>query len=332
MAPTTLPGPVVLAPMAGGAGTPELVAAVGEAGALGFLAAGYLPVGRLADQIAAVRERRVPFGVNIFVPNPDRADPDEVASYADRLAPEAVRLGVRLGEPTWTDDQYEEKLDLLVGVGVPVVSFTFGCPCAQDVTALHRAGTEVLVTVTSPAEALTAANSGADGLVLQGVEAGGHRGGWLDGEQYGLLALIRLVRSMVDLPVVAAGGIADATAVRAVLAAGATAAAAGTAFLRCPESGAAQPYKDALVAREFAATTLTTAFSGRPARGLVNRFTERYGHAAPTGYPEIHHLTRPLRAAAAEAKDPAGMAMWAGQAHALAREAPAADVVRDLTP
>jgi nitronate monooxygenase len=332
MAPTTLPGPVVLAPMAGGPGTPELVAAVGDAGALGFLAAGYLPVSRLADQIAEVRERRVPFGVNIFVPDQERADPDELAAYAERLAPEAARRGVPLGEPTWNDDQYEEKLDLLVGVGVPVVSFTFGCPCPQDVAALHRAGTEVLVTVTSPEEAVAAANAGADGVLAQGIEAGGHRGGWLGGEQFGLLALVRLVRSAVDLPVVAAGGIADAFAVRAVLAAGAVAAAAGTAFLRCPESGASQPHKDALVSRDFTGTTLTTAFSGRPARGLVNRFIERYGAAAPTGYPEINNLTRPLRAAAAAAKDPHGLNLWAGQSHALARDAPAADIVRTLTP
>jgi nitronate monooxygenase len=332
MALKTLPGPVVLAPMAGGPGTPELVAVVGEAGGLGFLAAGYLPAGALADRIAAVRERRVPFGVNIFVPHPDRADPDEVAAYARRLAPEADRLGVSLGEPFWTDDQYEEKLDLLIGVGVPLVSFTFGCPCAQDVTALHRSGTEVLVTVTSPAEAVAAARSGADGLLVQGIEAGAHRGGWLGDEQYGLLALIRLVRSAVDLPVVAAGGVADAAGTRAALAAGAVAVAAGTAFLRCPESGAAQVHKDALVDREFPATTVTGAFTGRPARGLVNRFIRRYGDAAPAGYPEIHHLTRPLRAAAAEAKDPHGMALWAGQAHALARDVPAAEVVRDLTP
>lgn len=332
MATTTLPGPVVLAPMAGGPSTPELVAAVGAAGGLGFLAAGALPVSRLADQIAVVRERRVPFGVNVFVPDPDRADPDELSAYARRLAPEAARRGVPLGEPAWTDDQYEEKLDLLVGVGVPVVSFTFGCPCPQDVAALHRAGTEVLVTVTSPAEALVAANSGADGLVAQGIEAGGHRGGWLGDEQFGLLALVRLVRSMVDVPVVAAGGIADAAAVRAVLAAGAVAASAGTAFLRCPESGAPRPHKDALVSRDFTATTLTKAFSGRPARGLVNRFIERYGAAAPTGFAEVNAMTRPLRAAAAEAGDPHGLSLWAGQAHALARAVPAAEVVRDLTP
>ncbi|MGA8115143.1 MAG: nitronate monooxygenase, partial [Actinocatenispora sp.] len=195
-----LPGPVVSAPMAGGAATPELVTAVGAAGGLGFLAAGYLRTERLAEQIAAVRESSVPFGVNVFVPAADRSDPAALARYADRLLPDARALGADPGDPIWTDDDFEAKLDLLVAVGVPMVTFTFGCPTAEDVAALQDAGSEVGVTVTCPPEAAEAAEVGADFVVAQGLEAGGHRGGWLGGEQFELLHLIRLLKSTVDLP------------------------------------------------------------------------------------------------------------------------------------
>lgn len=318
--------------MAGGATTPELVTAVGKAGGLGMLAAGYLPTATLAEQIAAVRDVGVPFGVNLFVPAPDTADPDAVESYRQRLEPTAARLGTELGEPTWTDDEYEAKLDLLAAVGVPMVTFTFGLPTEQDVIALRRAGTEVGVTVTTPAEAVAADRAGADFVVAQGIEAGGHRGGWLGGEQFGLLALVRLIRSTVDIKVMAAGGIADAAGVRAVLAAGALAACAGTAFLRCPEAGTPEPYRDALVAPEFAETRLTRAYTGRWARGLVNRFIADQEPYAPDGYPQLHRLTRPLRAAATAAGDTDVMAMWAGQSHALATDEPAAKVLHALTP
>ena len=327
-----LPGPVVQAPMAGGAATPVLVTAVGKAGGLGMLAAGYLPTARLAEQIAAVRDVSVPFGVNVFAPAPDVADPTEVEDYRARLAPTAARLGIELGEPTWSDDGYEAKLDLLAAVGVPAVTFTFGLPAEPDVIALRRAGSEVGVTVTHPAEAIAACRVGADFVVAQGIEAGGHRGDWLGGEQFGLLTLVRLIRSTVDLKVVAAGGIADAAGVRAALAAGAVAAAAGTAFLRCPEAGTAQPHRDALVAPQFTETRLTRAYTGRWARGLANRFIAEQEQYALDGYPQLHQLTRPLRAAATAAGDTDLMAMWAGQAHALAADAPAAEVVHALTP
>lgn len=325
-----LPGPVVAAPMAGGPTTPELVSAVGEAGGLGFLAAGSLPAERLAAQIATVRETGVPFGVNVFVPGADTADPAALARYAAELAPVAAALGTRTGDPVWHDDEYEAKLDLLVGIGVPLVTFTFGCPGPEDVAALHRAGSEVGVTVTSPVEAAEAEQVGADFVVAQGIEAGGHRGGWLGGEQYGLLSLVRLVRSTVDIKVVAAGGIADAAGVRAALAAGAAAVAAGTAFLRCPEAGTSPAYRAALTDPRYAETRLTRAFTGRPARGLVNTFVR--DHTGPTGYPQVHQLTQPLRAAATAAGNPEYLSLWAGQSHALIRDLAAADIVKSLLP
>src|SRR5512133_428625 len=164
--------PVVAAPMAAGPSTPELVAAVSGAGGLGMLAAGYRTPAEVAAQIAAVRARTVaPFGVNVFLPGPP-ADPTAVAAYAQRLAPEAARRGVALGEPVGGDDEWAAKVDLLVTERVPVVSFAFGLPPAAAVDALHGAGAAVLVTVTTPAEATAAVAAGADTLVVQGAEAG----------------------------------------------------------------------------------------------------------------------------------------------------------------
>ncbi|MGY1673214.1 NAD(P)H-dependent flavin oxidoreductase [Geodermatophilus sp. SYSU D00710] len=323
--------PVVQAPMAGGPSTPALAAAVSEAGGLGCLAAGYRTPSAVREEVHAVRALTGQrFAVNVFVPGPP-ADADAVRRYAERLRPEARRWGVDLGEPRADDDAWEDKVALLAEERVPVVSFTFGLPRPDVVAALHAAGSTVLVTVTTPEEAVAARDGGADALVVQGIEAGGHRGGPSDrdGEgEYGLLPLLRLVARAVDLPLVAAGGIPDGAAVAAVLVAGAEAAQLGTAFLRCPEAGTAPAHREALTTS--GRTALTRAFSGRRARGLVNRFLTEHSPAAPAAYPQVHHLTSPLRAAARRAGDPGGQSMWAGQAHRLAEAVPAAELVRRL--
>ena len=190
-----------------------------------------------------------------------------MAAYARRLAPEADRRGVALGEPVGGDDEWAAKVELLAAERVPVVSFAFGLPPAGAVAALHRAGAAVLVTVTTADEAVAAAGAGADALVVQGAEAGAHRGGPTDPDrdELGLLPLLRLVGRVTPLPLVAAGGIADGAAVAAVLAAGAALAQLGTAFLRCPEAGTAALHRTALAAPGD--TVLTRAFTGRRARG-----------------------------------------------------------------
>ncbi|GAA0237793.1 nitronate monooxygenase [Cryptosporangium japonicum] len=321
--------PIVQSPMAGGATTPELVAAVADAGALGFVAAGYLTAGQLRDQIAAVRERtRTPFGANLFVPWP-RQD-TSVENYAKHIAPDADRLGVELGTPRWDDDDWAAKLALLLADPLPVVSLTFGCP-ADAIAALQHVGSAVAVTVTTVEEARSAAGAGADALLLQGAEAGAHRGSWSpDAEPVPLAALLADVRATTDLPLVAAGGLADADAVRTVLRDGAAYAQVGTALLRAPESGAQQAHKDALA--RPAETAITRTFTGRRARGIVNAFLREHEDAAIDAYPQVHHLTRPLRAAAARAGDPDRMALWAGTGHSSALDAPAAVIVRSLTP
>ncbi len=234
--------------------------------------------------------------------------------------------------PVFDDDAWAAKLQLLVEQPVPVVSVTFGCPSADEIAALHRVGSEVWVTVTTPGEATHAEQAGADVLVAQGSEAGGHRGTWDDAASedaaVGVLALVQLVRARTRLPVVATGGIMTGTGVAAVLAAGAVAASLGTAFMRCPEAGTSAVVRAAL--RGDAPTALTRAFTGRLARGIRNRMLVEHSAVAPSAYPEINHLTAPLRQAARERGDGDLVNLWAGQAYQLAEERPAAEVVARL--
>ncbi|WHT20875.1 nitronate monooxygenase [Crossiella sp. CA-258035] len=324
--------PLIVAPMAGGPSTPELLAAAATAGASGFLGAGYLSTEALDGQIERTRALGVEsFGVNLFVPTADSGAP--VAGYAERLAAEARRYGAELGQPRWEDDEYQAKAELLLARRVPVVSFTFGHPAAELVTRFKDVGTEVWVTVTTPEEARIAADVGVDVLVVQGMEAGGHRGAFANDPAqpgaaplYGLLAALRLIGAVTELPLVATGGLVHGADIAAVLTAGAAAAQLGTAFLRCPEAGT-QPAQRAALAAGDRETALTRAFTGRPARGLVNRVLTEHSAAAPAAYPQLHHLTRPLRAAAAKAGDPEAMSLWAGQTYPLAPELPAAELV-----
>ena len=323
--------PIVLAPMAGGPSTPALAAAVSRAGGLGFLAAGYLRAEQLAEQASTTRAQVSRFGVNVFVGGTEPADPARVQSYAQRLQPEAARAGIDLGQPRFDDDWFDEKIDLLRRDPVSVVSFTFGMPPAASVHQLRSAGSEIWMTVTSPAEARLAAEAGADALIVQGVEAGGHRGVFVDDNDQSdltLLAALQLVRAEVDLPLIAAGSLMTGAAVAAVLAAGASAAQLGTAFLRTPEAGTSRTQRDATA--DPTPTVLTRAFSGRTARTIRNRLVEEYGAAAPRAYPEVHHLTAPLRAHGRAAGDPDVVNLWAGQTHRLAESIPAEELTRRL--
>lgn len=330
---STLREPIVQAPLAGGPSTPRLAAAVNEAGGLGFLAAGY----KTSDAVRAdIRELRSltsrPFGVNIFAPPSPGVDGGALATYAARLEAEAHRYGVDLGEARHDDDDFEAKLALVVEERIEIVSFTFGCPRSEVVAQLREVGCDVWVTVTNPDEAIAARDAGASALVVQGFEAGGHRGYFrdaLDADDLGLLVALRLVAHRVELPLVAAGGIADGAAVAAALCAGATAAQVGSALMLTPEAGTSAPHRAAIAAA--GATRLTRAFSGRQARGIVNRFMEEHGAEAPLAYPDVHHLTTPIRAAARDAGDPQAINLWAGQAHSLAQQVPAAEVVRRLS-
>lgn len=330
--------------MAGGISTPALAAAVSDAGGLGFLAAGYRTPEAVAAEVAELRGRTErPFGLNIFAAGGEPADHAVVEAYAARIGVEG-----ELGEPRHDDDHLDAKVVLAAELAVPVVSFTFGVPSAAQVEALHSAGCAVWVTVTTPDEAAAALapaaegadphateagaslTLGADALILQGFEAGGHRGSFDDlaPQDFGLLTLLRLVAGITDVPLIASGGLFDGAGIAAVLAAGAAAAQLGTAFMLCPEAATSPAHRLAIESK--AETDVTRAFTGRRARGVVNRFMRDHQDAAPSAYPEIHHLTSPLRAAAKAAGDPDGFHLWAGQAHSRSRAIPAAELVDEL--
>ncbi|WP_253866406.1 nitronate monooxygenase [Micromonospora sp. WMMA2032] len=328
--------PVVAAPMAGGPSTTRLATAVGTAGGFAFLAAGYRTPEAVAAEIAELRAGGHPFGVNVFVPTPVPVTEAEFRRYAGRIAPEGAPYGLDLAtvDRVADDDHWDAKLDLLRREPVPVVSFTFGPPPAAVVRDLRRAGSRVLVTVTGPEEAAVAANLGVDGLVAQSGAAGGHLGTFTPAAPPAprpLPDLVRQVAGRTGLPVLAAGGVGGGRDVADALAAGAVGVLVGTLLLLADESGTGRTHRDALVDPARDRTVVTRAFTGRPARALRNRFVERHDAAAPLGYPALHHLTRPLRVAAAGAGDADRLHLWAGTGWRGARAAPAADLVAELT-
>jgi len=327
--------PLVVAPMAGGPSTPALVIAAVEAGALGFLAGGYKTAADMASEIARVRSATSgAFGVNLFVPGHATRQPLALSAYVALLEEEEARgLGAQVGAPVWDDDAYGSKLDVLLTNPPPLVSFTFGCPGTDAVKALQAAGTLVAITVTTPEEAVLAEQAGADCLCVQGSEAGAHRGSFANdpgtAADYPLAALFAQVRQSSDLPLIAAGGMAGPDDVVTVLAAGATQAQLGTAFLRCTESGAHPLYKAALADPRFSATAITRAFSGRRARSLVNDFMRAH-KGAPAAYPEVNNATRPLRAAAQASGDVQRMSLYAGEGFRAAEQRSAAEIIERL--
>ncbi len=325
--------PIIQAPMAGGPSTPELTAAVSAAGGFGFVAGGYLSSSQLAAQIASTRAlSAAPFGVNLFCPSAPTTEPERVASYAETIEPEAERLGTSLGEPTWDGDNFSEKLSLVCDQDVDLVSFTFGCPRAHEIDELHSAGLSVAVTVTSGDEARFADERGADLLVVQGTEAGGHQGSFLEltVNVTPLVTLLEEIGASASVPLIASGGIMNGAAARVALDRGAIAVALGTAFLCADEAGTSTLYREVLLRQSYEETVVTRAFSGRYARGLNNEFAVRYGAQAPEAYPELHHLTRPLRAAATEAGDPTTPNFWAGEGWRAVSSEPAGQIVARL--
>ncbi|WP_206508584.1 nitronate monooxygenase [Rhodococcus sp. BGS-1C] len=317
--------PIISAPMAGGPSTPELAAAVTRAGGLGMLAGALLDMETFAAQIDSLRE--LTFGVNLFLPDdPTEADVD---AYAHTLAPWFRKFDVSPGDMPRRDDRYREKFAWLVEHPVPLVSSTFGTFDAAETEALHQVGTEVWCTVTSSAEAMEADAAGVDALIVQGPEAGGHRGSF-DGSapEVSLIDLLADVRSASDLPRIAAGGLMDGHDIAPLLAGGsAHAAQLGTAFLDTHEAGTRPVHREQLTANPE--TAVTRAFSGRPARGLVNEFMQTFGADAPLAYPDVHYLTAPMRAKAGAAGDPSALSMWAGTGHSRARNAAASELMAE---
>lgn len=320
-----------------GVSTPDMAAAVSNAGALGSIALGAVDAEAAREMIAAVRRRTErPFNVNLFVHRPARHRAEVEAQWRAAMMPLFARFGAAppatLREIYRSFAEDEAMLSLLVEMRPAVVSFHFGLPDQRRIAALKAAGCILLASVTSLAEAQAARTAGVDLLVAQGYEAGGHRGMFdpdAPDDQLSIFALTRLLVARSGLPVIAAGGIMDGRGVRAALDLGAVAAQMGTAFIGCPESSADAAYRDALFGQAAAHTAMTRVISGRPARCLRNGFVAwgEDSQLTPPDYPIAYDAGKALNQAAKAHGDGGYGAQWAGQGAPLARALPAAELI-----
>lgn len=332
--------PIIQAPMAG-VSTPELAAAVSNAGALGSISIGASSAAqaqRMIEETQALTAR--PYNVNVFCHQPARRDPVTESAWLAHIAPLFRNLG--LEAPTSLNEIYksflegEEIFQLLLAMRPPVISFHFGLPAEDRLTTLRQAGIKMLATATNLPEAKRIEKAGLDAIVAQGIEAGGHRG-LFDPErhdtEYSTSVLVRLLVDQVSIPVIAAGGMMDGHGINAALELGASGVQLGTAFILCPESAASAAYRKALKSEKAYSTKMTSAISGRPARGLSNRLTEyvgEIGNPRPAAYPLAYEAAKALNAAAtAQGKDDFAV-HWAGQGAPLAREIPAGALIEAL--
>ncbi|MDP2012528.1 MAG: nitronate monooxygenase [Phenylobacterium sp.] len=328
-----LPVPILQAPMVG-ASSPEMAVAVSKAGGLGALGAGALAPADIEPAVAALRSATDrPFGVNLFI-NPVAAPRAEVIDASlRRLAPWYAELGAPLpATPNDYAPDFEGQFAALVRAAPAVASFTFSILTKAQVDALRAAGSYVVGTATTVAEARAWAAVGADGISAQGAEAGGHRGHFLaetEGSVVGTMALVTTIRDAVDIPVIAAGGIMDGKGVAAALALGADAVQMGTAFLLADQTAVSAPWRSALESAGDDPTRLTRAFTGRHARGIENRFMREMRGVEDDvpAYPIQNRLTQPLRAAAAKAGEAQMLSLWAGQGVRLAKPGDAGEMV-----
>ena len=328
--------PIVLAPMAGEASTPALAAAVSNGGGLGSLGAAYSSPDAIRQMIRATRALTdKPFAINLFVIDPVTADPAKVTAARAVLEPWRARYGVADDVPGLALPDLDVQLQAIIEERPAGFSFAFGALSPDRIAALKQAGIIVVGTATTVPEAIRLEADGVDAIAAQGAEAGAHRGSFLDAFENSMVGTMALVPAIVDrvkVPVIAAGGIMDGRGIAAALMLGAAGVQLGTAFLTCPECGASEAWKGALLAQKADATQVTRAFSGRPARGIRNRFMAEIGarQAELPGFPALNSLTRGIRGAAAKAGDAEALSLWAGQGAPLARRLPAGELLRTL--
>ncbi|HYG89235.1 MAG TPA: nitronate monooxygenase [Azospirillum sp.] len=325
--------PIIQAPMAGGGDTPALVAAVSGAGGFGSVGAAYLTPAQIAETVQAVRARTDrPFGINLFAPTPAPA-PTDAGPALSRIAPYYAELGLPApATPTLAPDAFDDQLAAVLESGAAVFSVTFGIPSAEAIAAVKARGILFVGTATTVDEAVALERAGADAVVAQGGEAGGHRGTFATDFAAGMVGTMALVPQVVDavrIPVIASGGIMDGRGVAAALTLGASAVQMGTAFLTCDEAGVAETYKQTLLNAREHETRVTRAFSGRPARGIANRVMDEVDTApeAILPFPLQNTLTRAMRVAAGKQGRAEYLSLWAGQGVRLARRQPAAELV-----
>lgn len=327
--------PIFQAPMAGGVSTPELVAAVSNAGGLGNLGGGYLTSEQLRNEIRKIKQQTDrPFGVNLFVPEPSEESEESICQMTDYLNKYRIELGTAQNPAIMKfSESFEEQIQVLLEEHVPVFSFTFGIPSQDVIQTMKQHGIFVIGTATTVAEAKQLEAAGADAIVAQGSEAGGHRGTFMKDPSHALIGTMAIVPQIVDhvsIPVIAAGGIMDGRGLAASLILGAAAVQMGTAFLACPESGAHETYKQKILSSNEDSTEITRVYSGKASRGIQTKFMidmRQYPGNIPA-YPIQNALTRDIRQAAAKANNPEYMSLWAGQGLRLAGAQPAASIVK----
>lgn len=327
--------PIIQAPMAGGGDTPAMVAAVSEAGGMGSIGAAYLSPAEIAEAAREVRRRTDrPFAINLFAPWPTPGPADAAPAIA-ALNPFFAELGLPFPEaPRPKPAPFANQLAAVLDSGASVFSFTFGIPPAEALEALRSKGMILMGTATTVDEAISLEAAGVDAVIAQGAEAGGHRGTFDEGAEGGLVGTIALVPQMVDaisIPIVASGGIMDGRGVAAALMLGAQAVQMGTAFMTCDEAGVPAAYRAALLAADEDQTGITRAFSGRRARGVVNRVMQTVPEETILPFPLQNALTRPMRTAAASQGRAEFLSLWAGQGLRMLRAEPAAELVARLT-
>ncbi len=330
--------PIIQAPMAG-VQTSALAIAVSAAGGLGSLPCAMLGMQEIRDQLALITSATDrPYNINFFCHRPPVEDAARNAAWQNALAPYYTEFGLDPGEVPEAEDRApfgEEALEILREFEPPVVSFHFGLPADDLLQGVRATGARILCSATTVAEARWLEARGVDAIIAQGLEAGGHRGMFLGEDittQVGTLALLPQIVAAVDLPVIAAGGISDAAGVRAALDLGASAVQVGTAFLLCDEATTAPLHREALTSPGAAHTALTNLFSGRPARGIVNRIMRDLGPISDdvVPFPLASRALAPLRSAAEARGSSDFTSLWCGQNASGCRAIPAAELLRSL--
>jgi len=325
---------VVLAPMGGGPSTPELTAAVSNAGGLGSLAAAYSGPEKITQDITKIRAlTKRPFAVNLFSPaaqEPLRGDVEAVSKFLGNFH---QRLGLPAPQlPSSAIEDFDKQVDAICASKPLCVSFTFGLLPPEAMQRFKEVGIFIIGTATTVDEARQLERAGVDAIVAQGGEAGAHRGTFAVPAEQALIGTVALVPQVVDavrVPVIASGGIMDGRGIMAALALGASAVQMGTAFLAAKEAGTSPAYREALLKAHEDQTTVTRAFSGRMARGIQNEFITTWNESGLTNlsYPWQNAFTQQMRRAASAAKESGLLSLWAGQGVGLIREGSAADLM-----
>ena len=322
--------PIIQAPMAGGITTSEFVASVSNNGALGMIGAGYMSPIQLRQQIREIKHLTSRnFGVNLFVPNKFEEMENEVEianSFLNRYREELNIQGEKVVLSSFENsiDVYREQIQVVIEEKVPICAFTFGVPTAEVMAQFKLQGIISVGTATTVTEAICIEKIGMDAVIVQGIEAGGHRGNFISSHEESLIGLISLIPQVVDnvsIPVIAAGGIMDGRGLTAALCLGAKVIQMGTAFLTCKESGAHPLHKEAIMDSVEGETTLTRTFSGKWARGIKNKFIlemEEHENIIPN-FPIQNVLTQSIRKASAKQNNKDYMSLWSGQSAILAR-------------